>query len=180
MISYYLGLSLFLFIIFIVLLFYISQAIAMIFFKVPTVGTPKKNLIIINDLLPKNELTTFFDLGSGTGKALFFFSKTHPKINFIGFETSIFAYLYSNLKKIIFKRQNVSFKFKNFFNFSWQKADYIYTYLWPSLMTRVETKFIKETNPKCVLFDSAFKLPNLTPKQILDKKRPCLYLYQKD
>lgn len=177
---YYLLLGLFLFFIALLIFFYLSQLIALVFFKVPTVGTPRRNIVLLKKLLPQSQTKTFYDLGSGTGKVIFALCDEFPQIMFVGFDASLFAWLFSWLKKTFLRKKNVEFKLKNFFKESWQEADLIYTYLWPSLMGRVEQKFLQETKSNSELFDSAFKLPNLKPSQVFGDNRPHLYLYKKD
>lgn len=173
-----------------VLLFVIfSELVAFLRTRVPFVPTHAGDVEFIVKKLGISNKDTFYDLGSGNGKVVFLVNQlTGAKC--IGYELSWWTYLYARLKNWLAfpdkaKRINdnvewVQFRNENFFKANWSEANYIYAYLYPPLMGRIEEKFQAEMKPGSVAVVRDFPFPNMpyTEKHFLPKKHE-IYIYKK-
>lgn len=81
-------------------------------------------------------------------------------------------------REVVMRTERVQFKNQNFFKHSWQQANYIYAYLYPPLMGRVEEKFLADCKPGSIAIIRDFPFPNLKPADIhpMPKKHE-IYIY---
>lgn len=164
-----LTLFLLLFLIFsLVVLFVVTSAfLGFILTRVPFVPTPAENVKLVVDRLGITDRDVFYDLGSGDGKVCFLVNKlTGAKC--VGFELTWWTYALAILKlKVKNIKSNIEFKNLNFFKQSWSDANYIYGYLYPPLMGRVEEKFLAEGKSGSTAIMRDFPFPNLEPDNVL-------------
>ncbi|WP_459830235.1 class I SAM-dependent methyltransferase [Hydrogenophilus islandicus] len=129
--------------------------------------------------LPKNRPFRFLDLGSGTGALLLPLARRFPNGTFIGIENA-------PLPLWIAKRQgqgqkNLTYRAADFFAEPWTGYDYLYAFLSPAPMARVEGKAERELPPGAVLISNTFPLPHAEPFRVepLDEAgRRVLYWYR--
>jgi 16S rRNA A1518/A1519 N6-dimethyltransferase RsmA/KsgA/DIM1 with predicted DNA glycosylase/AP lyase activity len=92
------------------------------------------------------------DIGSGDGRVLFYASKKYPEAEFVGVERRVSLVLFSNIKKIILNRKNLTFIRENAHNHDLSEYNKIYMYLIPAftdkLLLKKNDNFKKET---CIL-----------------------------
>lgn len=155
-------------------LYYTSSIISIALTRVPPVSSPKftqRKVIEITKLKPGQ---IFYDLGSGNGSFLLKLAKKYPKSMVVGFEISLFHYLYILLKKL-FTHSTANIKFKNFFKQDISNVDIFYCYLWPSIMKKVIIKFDKEAKKSARLIVYAFPIdgrkPDITHKYTHNNKK---------
>jgi SAM-dependent methyltransferase len=171
---------LYLFTIFTALLLFVifSEFVAFLRTRVPFVPTHKGDIeFVVKKLNIKND-DIFFDLGSGNGKVVFLVEELcGAKV--VGYELSWWTILFAKIKALL-KRSNARFKNQNFFNVNWNKANYIYAYLYPPLMGRVEEKFLADCHSGSVAMVRDFPFPNIKPIEIfyMPKKHE-IYIYKK-
>lgn len=126
-------------------------------------------------LPPKNAL--ILDLGSGWGGIASYMAKAMPESSVIGFEKSLFPWLFSLLRK----RKNLHFYRRNFFHEKLEEADCIYVYLFPKAMEKLKIKLEKELKNKTIVISYVFAVPGWKPIQtyeIADLYKSKLYVYQ--
>lgn len=148
--------------------------------RVPFVPTGRSDIEFITKKLGISSRDVFYDLGSGDGKVCFIVNKlTNAKC--VGFELTWWTHLLAQIKrKAKSEKRKIEFKNQNFFKHSWTEANYIYGYLYPPLMGRVEEKFLADCKPGSVAIIRDFPFPNLKPLEIITRPgKHEIYIYLK-
>lgn len=147
------------------------------FFEAPWAPTRKKDFERIAKIVGLKEGMLFYDLGSGTGEMLFYLSRKY-KINCIGIEISPVLYLYSKIKSLFYK--NVKIMYGSFYAYNLSKADVVYFFLIPRVLTKVKEKVIKKLPEDTKIIVSCWPIQNCNPIQVskIDNGVP-YYLYNK-
>jgi len=137
----------------------------------PTSKERVKKMLDLSELKPGE---TLIDLGSGDGRILIEAARRGAKA--IGYEINpILVYLtIRKIKKLGLNEQAQIF-WKNFWRINLDRADLITVFGAPSIMGKLEKKFLKELKPGAKICSYVFPLPNL----ISIKKEEGIYLYQK-
>jgi len=146
----------------------------------PWIPVRKQDLKRIYTLANLRPGETFIELGSGTGRVLFYIAK---KINLkaigieLGFPLFVFSKIKARLKKI-----DVKIKLKNFFNENLGSADVVYFFGMPNHITdKLKTKLDKELKPGTRVISYSFPVPGWKP-MLIDKPSEndlSIYLYKK-
>ncbi len=146
----------------VLLLFVISSAfLGFMVTRVPFVPTSQSDIRFIVKELGISSKHTFYDLGSGNGKVCFLVNELSGA-KCVGFELTWWTHLWAKIKlKIKNPKAKLQFKNQNFFKVDWSEANFIYGYLYPMLMARVEEKFIANCKPGSVAIIRDFPFPNL-------------------
>jgi hypothetical protein len=161
-----------------VLLFVISsEFIAFVRTRVPFVPTAAGDIEFIVNKLAIKPGEVFYDLGSGNGKVIFLVEQLSGA-KCVGFELSWWTVLFAKIKGLL-KKSKAKSKNKNFFKADWSEANYVYAYLFPPLMARVEEKFLKDCKPGSIAIVRDFPFPNLphSQKYFLPKQHE-IYIYR--
>lgn len=161
-----------------VLLFVIfSEFVAFLRTRVPFVPTHAGDIEFIVKKLGISSRDVFYDLGSGNGKVVFLVEKLSGATT-LGFELSWWTILFAKLRALI-KGSKVKFKNQNFFKADWFGANYVYCYLYPPIMGRIEQKFKQTMKPGSIAIVRDFPFPNLKPVDIyrMPKKHE-IYIYK--
>jgi hypothetical protein len=161
------------------MLFIITSAfLGFLLTRVPFVPTYKSDIEFIVKKLGITSADTFYDLGSGDGKVVFLVEKLSGART-KGFELTWWTHLLAKIKKLA-KRSKAQFINRNFFKQDWSGANYIYGYLYPPLMKRVEEKFLADCKPGSIAIIRDFPLPNLKPTEIYNMPRKHeIYIYKR-
>lgn len=162
-----------------ILFFVISSAfLGFLLTKVPFVPTYKYDVKFFVTKLGIKSTDVFFDLGSGDGKVCFLVEQlSGAKTK--GFELTWWTYLVSKLK-VVSSKSEAQFICGDFFKANWQEANYIYAYLYPPLMARVEEKFLADCRPGSIAIIRDFPFPNLKPGEVFKMpKKHEVYIYKK-
>lgn len=117
------------------------------------------------------EGSTVYELGSGFGGVSLTLAK---RGRVVAFEAAFFPYLISCIRKKWLKRDNLEIRWMSFFDVHLCEAEYIYCYLSPTLMKRLEAKFKDELQVGTHIFSNAFALPNHRAEKKLGGR---VYLY---
>jgi len=173
-----------------VIISYYFLAILIEAYKVVFIGNApyvrsKKRLIarILKEINFK-EGAKVYDLGCGDGK----FIRTLVQkvaIKAVGYEYFFMPYLLARLFNF-FQKDKVKFIYKDFFKANLEDADYIFCYLMPKEMERLEKKLLKELRPGTIVISNTFQFKTWAPENIIildDKKKSGLsnkiYIYRK-
>ncbi len=161
-----------------VLFLVVSEFVAFLRTRVPFVPTHSTDIEFIVKKLDIKSNQVFYDLGSGNGKVCFLVNNL-TGAECLGFELGWWTCIFAKIKSK-FAKGNVNFKMQNFFSGNWSKADYIYAYLYPPLMARIEQKFLQECKQGSVAIIRDFPFPNLgySEKYFLPKDHE-IYVYKK-
>lgn len=164
-----------------IMLFIITSAFfGFLMTRVPFVPTYTSDIEFIVKRLSIQPTQVFYDLGSGDGKVCFLVNKLSGA-RCVGFEITLWTYLLAQIKlRIKYQKSKLIFKRKNFFKEDWSEADFVYGYLYPPLMGRVEAKFQKECKAGAIAIIRDFPFPNLKPKEVIHRpKEHEIYIYEK-
>ena len=126
-------------------------------------------------LIPKGHGHPFIDLGSGWGQFAYQLAKQHPDTIVIGYERSLLPYFFSLL---IYRRPNLSFRFKDFTKEELPQNAVFFCYLYPKGMDKLG-KQIKKIPFE--LISNTFALTGYTPistRSIQDLNNGTAYYYQ--
>ena len=171
---------LFLLLIYCVLIVFVlgSSFIAVVLGGVPFVNTSKQDIEFIVKELKISSKDIFYDLGSGHGSTIFLVEKlSGAKVK--GFELALWAHLLAKIKSN-FLKSHAKFVLGNFFKHSWTEANYVYAYLFPPLMARVEEKFLADCKPGSTAIIRDFPFPNLKAVAVYKMpKKHKIYIYKK-
>ncbi len=168
----------------------ISAFFGFLITKVPFVPTTKHDIQFIVEKLKITSKNIFYDLGSGNGKVCFLVNKLSGA-QCVGYELTWWTHLWAVIKsKFIHLRQGfggqenqktkLQFKHQDFFKANWSEADFIYAYLFPFLMAKIEEKFLAECKSGAVAIVRDFPFPHLkySEKYFLPKNHE-IYIYRK-
>jgi len=108
----------------------------------------------------------FYDLGAGNGKALLIAEKEFGA-RATGFEISIPLYLIAKIN--LFARGSRSkMLFKNLWNERLSDADVLFVFLAERTMPKIAAKLKAELKPGARFVTYAFRIPGLTPEQVIN------------
>ena len=89
----------------------------------------------LQDLIPEEHNSLFYDFGSGWGQVAYRVAKKNPQMTVIGIEGSWIPFLFS---KFYFRQPNLSFKRKDFRTMDISKDSVVFCYLYPEAMRHIE------------------------------------------
>lgn len=145
-------------------------------FDAPWIPTKKSDYDRIAKLVDLRSDLVFYDLGSGTGKLLFYLSKKYG-CQCVGIEISPFLYLYSKIKSLFFK--NVTIKYGNIFLHDLSAADVICVFLHPKIYNKLHKKIISGAKKEAEIVLACWPFENIKPRQSdIKKNEIALYLYK--
>lgn len=167
----------------------------LIFLLLPLIGTLAYGAIkfapwvpCFNKDLPRifkhaklNSKKVFYDLGSGTGKTVFYANK---KFNSYakGIEVGLPLYIYSKFKQILLGNKKVQIKFGDFYKHDISDADVVYLYgMNNTLHEKLKHKLNKELKKGTRIISYAFPFPNWEPEYIDKPKKTdtSIYVYKR-
>jgi len=131
---------------------------------VPFISTPKKDFKAILEAANIKPGDVVYDLGCGRASFLVAASKKCGARG-VGYEVSLWPYLWAKFN-IWFHRADVKVYFRNFYKQDLSKADVVFCYLFPEVMTKLEPKFKDELKPGARLVSYAFPLSTVEPDKI--------------
>ena len=156
----------------------LSEFVAFLRTRVPFVPTTSSDIEFVVKKLGISSSDVFYDLGSGNGRVVFLVEKLSGAKS-LGFELGWWTILFAKLKAKL-AGSKAKFIGKNFFKQDWSGANYVYGYLYPPLMRRVEEKFLADCKLGSTIIIRDFPLPNLKPVDIyfMPHKHE-IYIYKK-
>ncbi len=148
---------------------YILSLFNNIVYKVPQVSTFSSDLSFLKRIFDSYELKwkNIADLWSWIWKMLRFFEKNYS-MNSVWFEIDFSNVLISRIISKIFGFKNKVFK-KDYLKSSLSDFDFIYVYLFPSIMDKLEKKLWSSCKKWTVIFVNAFKFENHKPLKVYQK-----------
>ena len=163
-------------------IFYLVLVIAFLFtcfgalFDAVWIPTSKKDYDRIAKLAGFKPGLLFYDLGSGTGKMLFYFSKKY-KVRCVGIEISPILYLFSKIKSLFYG--DVYIGYGNFYKHDLNGADVVYIFLLRNRYDKLNRYLIPKLHNHTKLVVSCWPLLNYKPAEIsTEKQRVPIYLYK--
>ncbi len=159
----------FLIIMIIVTIFYSISLMNSIFYKVPQVSTFNEDLKLLEKVFDKYLIKNWkiLDLWSWRWKMLRIFEKKY-KMHSTWFEIDLSNVIISKIINKFFWYKNKSIR-KNYFKWDLSEFDFIYVYLFPILMKKVEEKIWKSSKPWTIIIVNAFKFEKHKPLEVFQK-----------
>ena len=151
--------------------YYISFIKSLFFTKVPYVWTFNRQLKILKKLDLKKG-SKILDLWCWDWKALRFFEKEFW-LKWVWYDINTFAILYGKLLNKLFKSNIKIFRW-NFLKQDISKYDYIYLYLFPDFLAKIEDWIFENKKKDAVIISTAFTFKKHKPFKIIAWK---IYLY---
>ena len=139
-----------------------ASAIYHIFRSVPYVPSNARVLEQMIRLARLKPGAVVYDLGAGDGRILRAALKVCPQIHARAVEIAPAVYLYGRLRSLI-ARQKIQWKLGSLYNQDLRDADLIFLYLFPHMLTRLESKLDQELKPGTQVISHAFIFPNKEP-----------------
>lgn len=138
-----------------------------------------KSLLLIKKEIGFLQWKKLIDLGSGNGKALRFFAKHYEISSLVWHEYNIVAIYISKLLTFFSPHKSrISFVWEDLFSAKVSDADYIYLYLIPGQMERLEEALIPKLKKNTTIIANSFKFPNLKPYRVLKDGKLRIFLYK--
>ncbi len=107
-----------------------------------------------------NSTHSFVDLGSGDGRIVYRIRR-HTGNSF-GIESNLLLVLLCRTANA-FRSNKGNFNWGSLYQTDLSNYNYIYCYLAPKMMAKLEQKLERELKPGTILVSKSFKLPNTTP-----------------
>lgn len=124
---------------------------------------------------PRQEV---YELGCGRASFLREVEKKFPEAKLTGVEYSFWPWLTTRVQ-ISLRKSRIKIIKKNLFKVSLEAADFIYCYLNPKMMHRLEEKFMKECKSGVTIISYAFPIKDWTAVETLDLgKKGKVYFYK--
>lgn len=130
---------------------------------------------IVSEIAPDSD-SKFYELGCGKARFLRAIAKKFPKAECVGVEYSFLPYLIAKIQ-IAFNKSKIKIKKKNIFKINLSDADYVYCYLNPKMMSRLEKKFKEECKLGTRIISNTFSLPNSKPEKTVTADGNKIYFY---
>jgi cyclopropane fatty-acyl-phospholipid synthase-like methyltransferase len=146
----------------------------------PFVPVPSRAVLGIVDALELFDGAVVYDMGCGDGRVLLAAIQKNPNIRAIGIEKALLPYVIARWRV---GGTRIEIRRRNFFKETFADATHVVTYLFPTLMERVEKKLDQELKPGTRIVAIDFPLehrkPTRTVEQKLDelKRGTTLYIY---
>ena len=157
-------------------LFFSPTGIKSIINGAPPVPSSKRGVKLALKSIGLSEGDLFYDLGSGTGRAVIIADKSFGA-DAHGLEWSLFWVLFSKINLFIHKSDG-KIERSNFLKKDFSEADVVYSYTSESLMERLEKNILSEEMELTVV-SYCFPFPNLKPeKTIKTAKGKNIFIYK--
>lgn len=156
----------------ITIFYYLSFIKSLYLSKVPYVWSFNRQLEIIKKVKIRKE-SKIIDLGCGDGKALRFFEKEF-KTKWFWVDINSFAIVYGKILNKIYK-SNVNLKKWNLLKENIKEYNYIYLYLFPEFMEKIEDWIFSSKSPETIIISTAFEFKKHKAFKIIDEK---IFLYK--
>lgn len=130
-------------------------------------------------LLEKENVTKFADLGAGVGSVAMPVATTFPNVCVEAWENAPLPFLVSLWRGR--KLTNYQAKRENFFNANFADYEVIFAFLSPAAMPQVSEKIKQEMKAGTLFISSSFPAPNWKPTRVLqlqDFRKTVLYCYR--
>jgi len=147
--------------------------------RAPYVGTFNYQLKLMKRKLKLKAGKTLVDLGCGDGKAMRFLQKTYNLKYCEGYDLNRVAICRGKLLNLVLRVKKVHIKRKNFLKIDLSKYDYIYLYLLPDQLAKIENWIWETCKKDVVIVTNSFQFAKHKPKKILKNKKGkgVIYLY---
>lgn len=158
---------------FLLMLFLLSFGILLVvqnIFTVPYVPSrfPKVKKVLREIGISKQ--TKFIDLGSGDG-TIVFMAAGMGAAKTTGLDINPFLVVISKFRNLLnHRRGRVDFQLKSFSKHDFSGYNFVYTYLFPELMEKLEDKLFAELPQGAIVLSNTFTFKKHLPEKVIEKK----------
>jgi SAM-dependent methyltransferase len=128
-------------------------------YKAPWVPTFKNDIIRLSNLIKLEDSKTFYDLGCGDGRVIFYLAKKNPQVKFVGIEISLLFYCLCNLRRFLGNYKNVKFKLADYMRLDLNSADYVFIFANQQPVIDLAKKINSEVNKPIIVISYCFEIP---------------------
>lgn len=132
--------------------------------EAPYVRSRKKFINKVLQEINFKEDSLVFDLGCGNAKFLITLLK-QKKVKAIGYEYFIIPFIIAWARSLFYK--NLKVYHQDFFYADLSRADYVFCYLVPEQMDRLEEKLQKELKPGAIVISNTFSFKNWQKEKLI-------------
>ncbi|MFA5947239.1 MAG: class I SAM-dependent methyltransferase [Patescibacteria group bacterium] len=146
----------------------------------PFVPVPSKAVQGIVDALELADGAVVYDMGCGDGRVLLAVIRRNLNIRAVGLEKALLPYLIAKYRT---RGTRIEILRRDFFKENLVEATHVVTYLFPTLMERVEAKLDQELKPGTRIVAIDFPLEHRKPTRTVEqqlaglKRGTTLYIY---
>jgi hypothetical protein len=137
----------------------------------PFVPVPERAVPGIVEALKLDKNSVVYDMGCGDGRVLLACVRRNPSIRAVGIERALLPFL---LAKIRTRGTSIKIRHRDFFQEDLGEATHVVTYLFPTLMERVEEKLTAELSTGSRLVTIDFPLLKKQPQETFEQSIPGL------
>ncbi len=148
-------------------IFLVLFCLTPLFSRVPFVPVRSRAVKEMLDVFELKDENVLYDLGCGDGRVLFKAGNIYPNVEFVGIERAPFPYLLAKMRGMLYKNNNVSIRYGNFFTQDISKATHVFVYLFPSLLDELLPKFKRELKSGVKIFSVDFEFSGLIPENVV-------------
>ncbi|MDP3900628.1 MAG: methyltransferase domain-containing protein [bacterium] len=162
-------------IIFILLFSYMLAAVSL----APWVPACRRDLARVFALADLKSGETFYDLGCGNGRMVFYAAQNFD-VKAFGIELALPMIIICKLRLFFHKNKNVVFRWQNLFKADLSRADVVYIFGLPEkLKNKISQKLKKDLKPGARVVSYAFKIAGWQPVEASkpEAKDVSIYLY---
>jgi len=149
-------------------------------YKAPWVPIWKSDLARLDKMINLIPGKTFYDLGCGNGRVLFYLARKNPQVQFVGIDLSLILIMICLVRKYLGHYDNVNFKLGDYSLLDYNLADYLYCFTMPLAMTSLAQKISQTLHKDIFLIAYCFPVEAWTQYLLIADKPPKdngIYLY---
>lgn len=163
------------------LVFYIWLLYSPLKTKVPYVPSFNSDLKIMWEKLNLQSGKNIVDLGCWDWKALRYLKKAFNLSQADGFDINPMPVFLWKIYNFLQGAKNVNLYVKDFNQVDLKKYDYIYLYLFPELLEKIEDNIFSKVSSKWVIISNSFQFKKHTPIKVLKSQtwKWKIYIYKK-
>ncbi len=139
-------------------------------YKAPWVPIFKEDLKRLDSLIKLETNKTFYELGCGNGRVIFYLAKKYPEVKFVGIEISLFLFLFCQLRKILGNYKNVKLKLNDYMLLDLNQADYIYVFSNTKPVNELAQKIVNEVNKSLIVISYCFEIKDWQRYLLIESK----------
>ena len=145
----------------------------------PYIWSFKRHLELMKHLKLK-KWTTILDLWCGDGKALRFFYKNFDIKYCTGYDINPYAIIIWKIINKLFWYKNIKLHQNNFLNSNLKWYDYIYVYLRPSQLAKIEDRLRKNKDKDSIIISNSFQFTKHQEFNCIEnsKNKRSIFLYK--
>lgn len=125
--------------------------------------------------------STVIDLGCGDGKVLRLLSKKFHLKKCIWYDIASFPLLLGRILNTLYGYKHIDLRYGNFLDLNIPSCDYIYCYLLPSMLAKLELILQSSLDENTIVISNTFAFPHRKPRKIITSPQHAqkIFLYKK-